>query len=231
MKKLIKRAAAALGIAFAVWFTVGMIVDMVANPTLAYGNFRYRVTANDSAVELTSYRGGGWSGVGFMQIPSHIEGLPVTRIGERTFTRIGGGTRRGVGINTVSIPDTVTYIGYSAFNSNLLTSVSVPTSVRTISRNAFVSNRITSIDMHGTIVYLAGFNVNNLTSIDIPYGVRYIGDWAFRMNQITSVSIPDSVVSIGNQAFRYNRLSTVSVPQHTRVANNAFDRDVTVTRR
>ncbi|MCL2231581.1 MAG: leucine-rich repeat domain-containing protein, partial [Treponema sp.] len=60
---------------------------------------------------------------------------------------------------------------------------------------------------------------------------RYIGDWAFRMNQITSVSIPDSVVSIGNQAFRYNQLTEISVPQHTRVANNAFDRDVTVIRR
>ena len=236
MKKWIKRAAAALGIAFAVWLTVGMIVEMVTNPRLAYGDFRYRVIANGTAVQLVRYNGGREGGLlnrrsPSVQIPSHIGGLPLTRIEVYTFTRISGRTRRGFSIETVSIPGTVTYIGYGAFTQNLLTSVSIPAGVRTISRRAFSTNRISSLDLPGTLVYVNGFNVNNLTSLDIPYGVRYIGNWAFRMNQLTSVSIPDSVLDIGSQAFRHNQLTEVSVPQHTRVANNAFDSDVTVIRR
>jgi len=174
----------------------------------AYGNFRYRVINNGTAVELTHYST-RWENVGFMQIPSHIGGLPVARIGEFTFTSISGGTRRSLGITEVSIPNTVTYIG----------------------RSAFISNRLTSIDMHGTLVYVASFNANNLTSVDIPEGVRYIGDWAFRMNQLMSVNIPDSVVDIGREAFRHNRLIEVSVPRHTTITANAFDSGVAIIRR
>ena len=39
MKKLIKRTAAALGIAFAVCFTVGVIVEMVSIGRSSYGDF------------------------------------------------------------------------------------------------------------------------------------------------------------------------------------------------
>jgi len=48
MRKWIKRVLTSLGIAFAIWFTVGVIIEMVSNRTSAYGNFRYRVIANDT---------------------------------------------------------------------------------------------------------------------------------------------------------------------------------------
>ena len=233
MKKWIKLALSSIGITFAIWFVGGVIVEMVTTSRVraSYGNFHYIVVDNDNAVEIVRYRGGTRGGPMQMHIPSNIEGLPVIRIGEYTFTWSQRGTRRGFSIDTVNIPDTVQYIGRGAFARNQLSSVSIPESVTTVSRNAFVSNQISSVDIPGTLVYLSGFNVNNLTSVDIPQGVQLIGDWAFRMNQLTSVSIPDSVVDIGAQAFRHNRLTEVSVPRHTTIANNAFDRDVTITRR
>jgi len=233
LKKLIKLALSSLGIAFAIWFVVGVVIEMVSTSRArsSYGNFDYISVNNDSAVEIVNYRGGTLGGARQLQIPSHIGGSPVIRIGEYTFTWSQRGTRRGFSIDAVNIPNTVQYIGRGAFARNQLSSVSIPESVTTISRNAFVSNQISSVDIPGTLVYLSGFNVNNLTSVDIPQGVQLIGEWAFRMNQLTSVNIPDSVIDIRAQAFRHNQLTEVSVPRHTTIAANAFDRDVTITRR
>jgi len=226
----VKRFLVLLGILIVIGITLDLILsrDLARNPIFDYGNFRYRVIADSSAVELTRYtRQVG----GALRIPSHIDGLPVTRITSDAFAYRSGMNRQGLGIVAVSIPDTVTYIGRNAFAQNLLNTVNIPASVTTISRYAFGSNQIGFIDIPDTIVHLSGFNNNNLTSVYIPYGVRYIGGYAFRMNQITSVSIPDSVVDIGLQAFRHNRLAEVSVPAHARIVGNAFDSDVTIIRR
>jgi len=197
-------------------------------PVTSYDDFNYRIIDNNTAVEITGFRRmlGGYA-----QIPSHIRGLPVTRIvqyalGENPASRGGA-----PGFHAVKIPDTVTYIAYGAFRRNRISTLTLGSGVRYIGRNAFSTNRIDSIVIPSSVVFVSGFNANRLTSLHIPYGVQYIGDWAFRMNQLTSVSIPDSVQSIGPQAFRRNRLTEVSIPQHTMVADNAFDRRVTITRR
>ena len=82
------------------------------------------------------------------------------------------------------IPNSVTSIGYSAFeNCTSLTSVTIPGSV-------------TSID------YSAFENCTSLTSITIPDSVTSIGDSAFRScTSLTSVTIPNSVTSIDSSAF------------------------------
>ena len=247
--KWIALAVAAIAIA---WFLRGC-----AQP-IASGSFDYRLIDNDTAIEITGFRGGG----GALQIPSHFQGLPVTRIGDDTFSRRSGaersftlleiteGRRR---LNAVTIPDTVTRIGRYAFRENRLREVSFPDSVTRIEfgafarnrfasidigngvthieRNAFASNRLVSVDIPSTVVYLAGFTNNRIRHVYISYGVRYIGEWAFRHNRLREVTIPDSVAEIGEMAFRNNRLREVSVPRHTIVSDNAFDRRVTVTRR
>ena len=101
----------------------------------------------------------------------------------------------GISSSTYTIPQGITAIGDSAFDScDSLTSVSIPDSVTSIGNSAF-------------------FYCDSLTSVSIPDSVTSIGDSAFSYcDSLTSVSIPDSVTSIGDYAFGtcYNLTLTVS---------------------
>ena len=116
-------------------------------------------------------------------IPSSINGVPVTTIGNYAFSLNN--------LTSVTIPNSVTTIGGGAFYSNNLTSVVIPDSVTTIGDGAF--------------------SLNNLTSVVIPNSVTTIGNYAFGANNLTSVVIPNSVTTIGGGAFTGNNLSSVYI--------------------
>ena len=111
------------------------------------------------------------------------------------------------GLTSVTIPNSVTSIGLTAFRDCTgLTSVTIPNSVTSIGDYAFA--------------YCSG-----LTSVTIPNSVTTIGNSAFRVcTGLTSVTVPNSVTSIGYNAFAScSGLTSVTIPNSiTFIGDYAF---------
>src|ERR1039458_3429326 len=75
---------------------------LVTLPVVAEAQWNY--TLNNGTITITGYYGSG----GAVTIPSTINGLPVTSIGDHAFYCL-------LSLATVTIPDCVTNIGYEAF--------------------------------------------------------------------------------------------------------------------
>ena len=134
------------------------------------------------------------------------------------------------GDQTTIIPDSVTSIGGSAFEScYALTSITIPNSVTSIGDHAFYCCRaLTSITIPNSVTSIgrsAFYDCDALTSITIPNSVTSIEKYAFwSCNKLTSITIPNSVTSIGNDAFSWCRaLTSVTIPNSvTSIGESAF---------
>lgn len=123
-----------------------------------------------------------------VNIPSEINGTPVTTIGNAAF--------RDSAVTSVTIPDSVTSISDEAFiNCPKLTNISIPNSVTYIGFSAFSS-------------------CTSLKSITLPSSLSFISGALFLgCSQLTTIHIPVSVTSIGNNAFAdCPSLMTVTYP-------------------
>lgn len=127
-------------------------------------------------------------------------------------------------LKTISIPDTVRWIGWQAFAYSGLTTLDLPNSVTFIDIYGFVTanittanlgslrdqgpmilrqNPLTSIWIPDTLTSIAEGMLyqTDLTSIRLPDSINYIGDFALNFAPLEGLDIPDSVTSIGEGAF------------------------------
>jgi len=147
--------------------TFGGLGAVLWNPPVP---FNY--TANNSTITIIRYTGSD----GAVVIPSTINFLPVTSIGDRAFYY-------GDVIN-VTLPDTVTNIGDDAFGQcKTLTNVTFGTHVASIGDGAF-------------------YSCTNLTNFTLPASLASIGGGAFAgCFSLPSVTIPAGVTNIGEAPF------------------------------
>ena len=143
------------------FLSVVMILTIISGMNLTayaetYGDFEYSYIEDDR-LSITGYNGSATN----PEIPSAINGVSVTEIGESAFENC-------TSLTSVTMPDSVTSIGFCAFyNCKSLTSVTIPDSVTSISESAFE-------------------DCKSLTSATIPDSVTSIGDYAYHGCYFTS---------------------------------------------
>lgn len=111
------------------------------------------------------------------------------------------------GLTTITIPESVTWIGNEAFcNCSGLTSVTIPGSVTNVLKGAFSHcANLQSVCISEGVINIsdeAFMNCGNLSSITIPSTVKYIGSRAFNGTSWYD-NQPDGLVYAGNVVYKY----------------------------
>jgi hypothetical protein len=179
----------------------------------------YTYMTNNGKITITKYTGSG----GAVTIPSEINGLPVTRIGQEAFYSC-------TNLTSVTMGNSVTSLGYSTFeNCSNLTSVTIPGRVSIIGDSAFYSctslSRITIPDSVSSIGNSAFYSCTSLTNAIIGNSVSSLGQYTFAFcSSLTSVTIGKSVTSLGRYSFgNCTSLTNVTIPDSVSlIGNSAF---------
>ena len=133
-----------------------------------------------------------------INIPSELDHHSVTGLGDYSFaTEENGSPLYDIhhhNIHSVTIPESVTSIGQSAFEACFrLDSLIIKDAATSIGERAFDG-------------------CSHLTTLSLGKNITTIGDYAFqRCSYLTNVTIPQSVTSIGRQAFYLTDLNTLTI--------------------
>jgi hypothetical protein len=173
--------------------------DLVMTPPSEPPRPQLAYTTNNGAITITKYTGFAAS----LTIPSTINGLPVTSIGDDAFIY-------WIGLTNLTIPNSVTNIGNNVFTyCTSLTNVTLPNSVTSIGSNAFAyCTSLTSISLPDSLTSIgesAFSGSTGLTNITIGNGVTNIGVWAFfGCTGLTGVFFRGDTPSVGDYAFQFD---------------------------
>lgn len=141
---------------------------------------------------------------------------------DRTFTvtQILGESFSESSVITVTIPETVTFIGYRAFSStSRLSKIEFPTKQPLrIMHYAFINSALESVIIPDNVTELGEdvfMDCQNMVSVEIGEGIKQIPSGAFLRNiKLENIKLGSNITSIGDHAFRdCNYLTEISLPE------------------
>ena len=156
---------------------------------------------------------------GNITIPSTLDGKTVVSLGSNSF--------KGSNITGVTIPDSVTEIGYYAFaNCTKLTKVDLG-SVTKLEFSIFKGcSSLTELTIPKTLktgATVACLDNTNITKITFEDGLTVIPSYLCANTGITEITIPDSVTEIGYYAFaNCTKLTKVDLGSVTKLEFSIF---------
>lgn len=215
MKKLKKAISVIIAVVMvvSVFSALPLTVNAVGNilrkaPTVVSGDYQYEVR-DDGTAAIDEYLGSDKNVV----IPDKIDGYAVSRIGYESF-------KDCTSIESVIIPNGVTYIGMDAFrNCTNLKSITIPDTVNEIGMLAFqdtawLENQRDDVVYAGKVVYTCKGEMPVYTNLTLKSDTTGIADKAFaEQENLYRIIIPDSVSVIGYGAFdRCTNLISVNIP-------------------
>ena len=204
------------------------------------GDYIYSILENDTAV-LRNYLGTESNII----IPSTIDGLPVTILGNDLFSS-------NENIISVSIPQGIIEVGGSSFwRCKNLNSVVIPEGVEKIGENAFSDcTKLKDVTIGEGLLTIGPYafsGCENLEHIELPLSLKALGSSCFsycvnlknvRMpssleeisyntfiwcSSLKSITIPDGVTCIGMGAFGHSGLIELTFPSTVvRIEKEAF---------
>ena len=186
-------------------------------------------TNSDNTATITGYTGTD----GVVSIPTSLNALPVTGIGEGAFLGL-------TNLTSVVISVSVTNIGYEAFDAcSSLTAITVdPQNPFYSSVNGVLFDKSGSrlvqfpgglsgnyaISENVTSIWYNAFAYSRLTSVTLPGSIAGIGQYAFSYSSLASVTISAGVTFLGAAAFEgCSNLTTLTIPASvTKITQGAF---------
>ena len=239
--------------------------DTATDPEAIVGDYKYAYTVNaeNGTATITKFLGPvdpANNGPYDIEIPTELDHHPVTGLGEYSFSGTYSPDHQTNHnlisfcnqIQSVTIPESVTSIGKSAFehcskldsltikgvatsigayafaSCTSLTSLSLVGNFQTIGDFAFASCGMTSLTIDATITSIEkyAFSSSSLTSLSLTGNVQKIGDYAFTYcTSLTSLSLTGDIQKIGDHAFdSCSSLSTATLSKSlTSIGSHAFD--------
>lgn len=179
--------------------------------------YAYTVNAENGTATITKFLGPvdpANNGPYDIEIPTELDHHPVTGLGEYSFSGIYSSDHQKDStllsfcnqIQSVTIPESVTSIGKSAFeHCSKLDSLTIKGVATSIGACAFAScTSLTSLSLVGNFQTIGeqAFAYCGMTSLTTDADITSIGEYAFsHCTSLTSLSLTGSVQTIGYQAF------------------------------
>ena len=177
----------------------------------------------DGTAAITGYVGDASS----LVVPSEINGLTVTEIGENAFFTQSR-------MMDITLPDSIRTIGSGAFlNCVSLQSISLPDSVETLGDYVFARDeQLTSVTLGSGLQVIPSYTFYNCTAletINVPDNIRTLGESCLACcTALKRISLPAEMDSIERYAF-YNctALTELSLPVSTLVGSTMIGLNLT----
>ena len=202
--------------------------------------YAYTVNAENGTATITKFLGPvdpANNGPYDIEIPTELDHHPVTGLGEYSFSGTYSPDHQTNHnlisfcnqIQSVTIPESVTSIGKSAFeHCSKLDSLTIKGVATSIGAYAFAScTSLTSLSLVGSFQTIGDFAFVNcgMTSLTIDATITSIEKYAFSSRFLTSLSLTGNVQKIGDHAFdSCSSLNTVTFPKSpTSIGSYAFD--------
>lgn len=171
-------------------------VPCVAGPAAEAIDF----TAPEAELQFDAATGtiSGWTGRGAVAaFPAQIDGVPVTRIGDKALFA-------NQDLMVLELPESITAIGQNAFAASVLVDIALPEGLKAIGQDAFFGVLLKRLTLPASLTDLGerAFGGAHLTSLRILEGITTLPKDAFFNNLfLTELYLPASLDSIGEGAF------------------------------